>query len=342
MTTERFLVTGGLGCLGAWTVKRLLDEGAGVYTYDLSTNPYRLRLVLDDKALARVNVIQGDVTDLDGLETVVRENRITHVIHLAALQAPYVKADPVLGAKVNVVGTTAVLEMALRLRSQLDGVVYASSGSVYGADQMSVTRLQGSEAPHNPSWLYGVFKLANEGTARIYWQDYGLAAVGVRPCGIIYGPGRDRGFSSSPSKAMVAATIGSDYHITFDATGVFEYAKDVAAIFVRAARANAKGAPVCNLGGTAGSTSEIRSLIQALLPSSAAKLSLSDLRIVTPTDFDEQAIVDLIGPIAWTPLSDGVRESIEIMQSALQLGKLNVQLEEPATGADVAMPLGES
>ena len=32
---ERFLVTGALGCIGAWTVKRLVDEGVPVWTYDL-------------------------------------------------------------------------------------------------------------------------------------------------------------------------------------------------------------------------------------------------------------------------------------------------------------------
>ncbi len=56
MLDGRFLVTGAMGCLGAWTVKRLLDEGAMVCAYDRATNPHRLRLLIDDQALARVNV----------------------------------------------------------------------------------------------------------------------------------------------------------------------------------------------------------------------------------------------------------------------------------------------
>ncbi len=32
---ERFLVTGALGCIGAWAVKHLVDEGVPVWTYDL-------------------------------------------------------------------------------------------------------------------------------------------------------------------------------------------------------------------------------------------------------------------------------------------------------------------
>ena len=118
MPDERFLVTGAMGCLGAWTVKRLLDDGAAVWAYDLATHPHRMRLIMDDRTLSKVTFLVGDITDLDRFERVVREHRITHIIHLAALQVPFVKADPVLGASVNVVGTTVVLESARRCREQ--------------------------------------------------------------------------------------------------------------------------------------------------------------------------------------------------------------------------------
>ncbi len=47
--TDRFLVTGALGCIGAWTVRRLLAEGTDVVTYDLPGDPHRLRLVVDEQ-----------------------------------------------------------------------------------------------------------------------------------------------------------------------------------------------------------------------------------------------------------------------------------------------------
>ena len=53
MSDERFLVTGALGCIGAWSVKQLLDENVPVWTYDLPGNPHRLKLILDDDALAK-------------------------------------------------------------------------------------------------------------------------------------------------------------------------------------------------------------------------------------------------------------------------------------------------
>ena len=39
MSAERFLVTGALGCIGAWTVKRLLDENVEVWTYRFAGQP---------------------------------------------------------------------------------------------------------------------------------------------------------------------------------------------------------------------------------------------------------------------------------------------------------------
>src|SRR5437660_461773 len=114
MTDERFLVTGALGCIGAWTVKQLLDEQAPVWTYDLPGNPHRLKLILEEAALAKVNFISGDITDAAAFEKAVIEHGITHIVHLAALQVPLVRADPIQGARVNVVGTTIVLETCKR------------------------------------------------------------------------------------------------------------------------------------------------------------------------------------------------------------------------------------
>src|SRR5438067_1709412 len=301
MLGERFLVTGAMGCLGAWTVKRLLDDGAAVWAYDLAAHPHRMRLIMDDQTLSKVTFLVGDVTDLDRFERVVREHRITHIIHLAALQVPLVKADAVLGASVNVVGTTVVLEGARRCREQLSGLVYASSGGVFGPHEANPSRPLTHDTPLNPPTLYGVFKQANEGTARIYWQDYEVPSLGLRPCGIVYGLGRDQGMSSPPSKALLAAAVGVPYRIGFDTSTVFEYAKDVAALFVRAARAGVKGAPVYNLGGVPATMSGIVALIEAAAPEARGRLTIADQVLVGPTEVDEQPLADVIGPLEWTP-----------------------------------------
>ncbi len=57
--TERFLVTGSAGCIGAWAVRLLVDEGVGVVGFDSSENRSRLRLLLSDEALDGVKLKAG-------------------------------------------------------------------------------------------------------------------------------------------------------------------------------------------------------------------------------------------------------------------------------------------
>jgi UDP-glucuronate 4-epimerase len=164
-----YLVTGAYGALGAWVVRALLDREQEVVTYDLGGSDHRLRLALTGDELDALRRIDGDVTDLAALERVMDEHDVTTVIHLAALQVPFVRDDPVLGSRVNVTGTVNVLEAVRRRGDGMGPVVYASSIAAMKADA------------EYPSTLYGVFKLANEGTAAGSFADFGVPSVGLRP-----------------------------------------------------------------------------------------------------------------------------------------------------------------
>src|SRR5215218_6228342 len=175
---ERFLVTGANGCIGAWTVAQLVGEGTPVVALDASDDDHRLRLVLDESTLGDLTRVRGDITDLDTLERTLDEHGITHVIHLAALQVPFCRADPPLGARVNVVGTVNVFEAVARRAGHMGAVVYASSVAAYDALDDTTT---GAAMEGVPSTLYGVYKRANEGTASVYAAEQGIASVGLRP-----------------------------------------------------------------------------------------------------------------------------------------------------------------
>ncbi|MGZ4371164.1 MAG: NAD-dependent epimerase/dehydratase family protein, partial [Gaiellaceae bacterium] len=235
---ECFLVTGALGCIGAWSCAQLVREDVPVILYDLGTNRERLELIMSPDELEQPTLLHGDVTDLDHLEQTIRENGITHVIHLAAMLVPLVKADPTRGAAVNVVGTTNVFEAAKR--QGVRGIAYASSAAVYGPD--SGPRI---EDAGEPTTLYGVFKLANEGTANIYFDDYGVGSVGLRPY-VVYGPGRDQGLTADPTLAMEAAARGEGFEMRWGGRCQLQYAADAARIFIAAARAEHGGAAVFN------------------------------------------------------------------------------------------------
>ena len=324
MEAERFLVTGALGCIGAWAVRRLLEEGTQVWTYDLPGSEHRLRLVLRDDQLERVRRISGDITDQAAFERAVADNRITHVVHLAGLQVPFVRADPVQGARVNVVGTTIVFETVRRAAGQVRGLSYASSLGVYGPPDLYPPGPLGHDAPLRPPTLYGVFKQANEGTAAIYWQEHGIASVGLRPY-VVYGPGRDQGMTSTPTKAMLAAAIGRPYHISYGGRAVFQHAADAAAAFVRAARHAGRGAPVYNLGGSSATMAEIVAAIEAAAPAARGAITFEPVQLPNPEDVDSAALDAALGPIGWVPLAEGVRRTVEHFRAAAEAGRVDVE-----------------
>ena len=260
---ERFLVTGANGCIGAWVVAQLTGEGTAVVALDASDDDHRLRLVLDEPALAAAPRARVDITDLDALERALDEHAITHVVHLAALQVPFCRADPPLGARVNVVGTVNVLEAAARRADRIAGpVVYASSVAAYDALEEGETA---AEMQRVPSTLYGVYKRANEGTASVYAAERGSPASG---CARTRSTGRaaTRDSRQRPTVAMLAAAAGRPYTLPFGGAYQLQYAPDVAAAFVAAARGAATGAEVRDIGGPAVHTDDVIAAIEAAAP----------------------------------------------------------------------------
>jgi nucleoside-diphosphate-sugar epimerase len=322
--SEHFLVTGAFGCIGAWTVKRLIDEGVAVTTYDLPGDPRRLKLIMSPEALAQVTMIAGDITDERAVEQAIVDNEISHVVHLAALQVPFVRADPILGASVNVVGTAIVFETVRRHADQVRGLTYASSVGVYGPATSYPPGPLGHDAPLAPPTLYGVTKQANEGYARIFWQDHGLPSVGLRPF-FVYGPGRDQGISATPTKAMAAAAVGRDYRISFGGTAVYQHADDVAGVFIRAARTMTDGAPVFNLGGTRAAMADVVAAIEAAAPAMVGRITYVADPLPVPEGVDGSPLEAQIGPVSWMPLDEGVRRTIEHFRAAAAAGTLDVE-----------------
>ena len=313
---ETALVTGALGCLGAWVARAFLDEGAAVVAYDLRIeDPHRLRLVLGEKDAARVLREQGDVTDVERLGSAMDAHEVTRVVHLAGLQVPFCRADPPLGARVNVEGTVAVFEAVKARRDRIPGVALASSAAVYGPDVHSPAPETG---PFSPRTHYGVYKLANEGTARIYWQDDGIPSIAIRPY-VVYGPGRDQGLTSGPTLAMAAAARGEGLTIGYGGRAQYDYAPDVGTAFARASATVAEGAVAANYPGVPATTEEIVAAIELAAPAAAGKLGWADTTLPFPAELEAAALERAIGALPRTPLADGVAATIEHFRRAREL-----------------------
>jgi UDP-glucuronate 4-epimerase len=305
---SRYLVTGAFGAIGVWTIRSLLDRGHEVVSFDVGEQAPRMAIALSPDEIERIVRVRADITDLNVVERALDEHAITHVIHLAALQVPFVRADPPLGARVDVLGTVNVFEAVRRRRDRLAPLVYASSIAALGDEE-------------HPSTLYGVFKRSNEGTGIRYFADYGVSSIGIRPH-TVYGPARDQGLTSAPTTALLAAAAGVRYHIPFGGSVQMQYTADVGEAFVRASELDHEGASVHNLDGPVVSMPELLGLIEHEVPETRGQITAADEPLPFPPGVDGSSFVELIGGSVMRPIDDGVTESIERFRALLADGRV--------------------
>jgi UDP-glucuronate 4-epimerase len=184
------LITGPAGFIGFHVAKTLLDRGDRVVGIDNLNDYYDVRL--KEARLALLSAYPGfvfaelDVADRDGVFALVERHKdLRSIIHLAAqagvrysLENPYAYIDS------NVMGTLVMLEAARRIDG-LPAITYASSSSVYGANQKQPFSVE--DRVDDPVSLYAATKRSCELLARAYSHLYGLPATGLRFF-TVYGP----------------------------------------------------------------------------------------------------------------------------------------------------------
>ena len=260
---DTYLVTGGMGCIGAWALYYLQRNGKRAVNFDLSKDRHRIDWLMGAEEQQDITFVQGDLRDTDAVKAVFAAHNITRVIHLAALQVPFCRANPVLGAQVNVTGTVNIFEAARE--SGVGHIAYASSIGVYGPPSEFPPGLIANDAPQHPRTLYGAYKVCNEQTAKVYFHDIGISSTCLRPY-TVYGVGRDQGLTSEPTHALVAAAKGQPYTIGFGGTMQFQHAADVARQFILAAEQPLDGAYGFNLGGEPVSVGDFVAIAKSILP----------------------------------------------------------------------------
>lgn len=318
---DKFLLTGSMGCIGAWVLRNLTDQGVEVVATDVQSDPTRPSLLLDDSEIAAINWQTLDVTDVQAVDKMVADNGVTHIVHLAGLQIPFCRANPSLGAAVNVTGTTNIFEAARH--HGVKGVSYASSIGVMGPPENYPDTPIPDDVPLIATTLYGVYKAANEKTAGVYWQDWQVPSVGLRPY-VVYGVGRDQGMSADPAKAVLAAAAGKPFHIRFDGPIALQHANDVAQIFINSARVAAGGgAPVCNLRGDVIEVDAFVALLKDIVPE--AKVTFEkNTPLPYPADMDDSGLRGVLGDVPYTPLREAIEADLARFSDLLQTDKVDM------------------
>jgi nucleoside-diphosphate-sugar epimerase len=302
------LVTGAGGCIGSWTLALLTSAGVPAVAFDLSDDRRRPRLLMTADELAEVPWITGDIADTAAVGEAVAQHSIRAIIHLAALQVPFCKADPVAGAKANVVGTVNVFEAARQ--HGLQRVAYASSIAAH------------SFFPGAPwlATLYGAYKLCDEMIARTYAEDWGVPSVGIRP-GVVYGVARDQGLTSKTTVAILAAAAERPYAVPFSGDVSALHAGEVASAFIKAVSMEREGAHVFDLNGRPTTVAAWLDIVRALAP--GAQLNVAGDPLPFPADLSDEPIRQYLGDYGPVPLEEGIEETYAAFRRLLAAGALS-------------------
>jgi nucleoside-diphosphate-sugar epimerase len=298
------LVTGAGGCIGSWALTLLTDAGVPVSAMDLTEDRRRPKLLMAESELAQVQWFTGDIADTAAVNHAVEKSGAKAIIHLAALQVPFCRADPVAGAKVNVVGTINVFEAARKYG--VKRIAYASSIAAHGVFD-----------PKTAATLYGAYKFANEQTSRVYAQDWQIPSVGLRP-GVVYGIGRDQGMTSKTTVAILAAAAGKPYTIPFRGPVSWLHAGEVASAFIRAVSRDRNGAEVFDINGVASTVEQSVDLIRKISPD--AKIDIAGDALPFPMALSDQPVRSYLGDYGSISMEDGIRQTHDMFASLLAKG----------------------
>lgn len=184
----KILVTGTAGFIGNHLALRLLQRGDEVVGVDNLNDYYDVNL--KKSRLARIENhhnytdIRADIADREVIANIFEQHRPQRVVNLAAqagvrysIENPHAYIDS------NIVGFINVLEGCRH--HQVEHLVYASSSSVYGANEAMPFSVH--DNVDHPLSLYAASKKANELMAHTYSNLYGLPTTGLRFF-TVYGP----------------------------------------------------------------------------------------------------------------------------------------------------------
>ncbi len=329
------LITGGTGCIGSITIHKLLQsqEVEKIVVASRSNNSDPLKLWQGDTLDSRIEFVTLDVSDYDAIEKVVNQVSPTHIIHLGAYQSPDCSKYHIAGMEINTGGTMALFDVAEQLPN-LKKMVFASSGAVYGMRAMYPQSTISEDAQLAPPNHYGIWKLAGEHLARLFYDNTKVPTVCLR-LNTTYGKGRDKGKTSAPTNALKAIAQGATsgqvipFEMPYQGRENYHFVEDVGEHFATCALQPFNGFGAFNIKGQTIEVADFLSIINE----QAAKLGIGEFAKLSiagdaepnlfVSDLNHEKIEAEFTGLPLTSISDGVYHSLVAFQEMAKKGVLN-------------------
>lgn len=325
------LVTGGTGQLGVYVCEELIRGGNNVVVYDFKPN-------LADIAhfSSKVKVLSGDVLDFEDVADVVRKNKITHIVHLAAMLVLESKERPAKSIRTNCDGTNNVFEVSRLL--DVSRTLFTSSVVVYGLQKYYPNlKVSEDDFPHCPAEPYSIAKFANESMSQFYRDTYGLDLMCLRLTGA-WGPGRYWGYTGRFNDFIKNVALGREAVMPEDfaykrAKIRWLYVKEMASALVYALFADKSkvNSHIYNTGSSKPfNSADIVNSLGELVPGSKISFKETDSPTVTSStiagpsglDVDCSRLYDQLGFKEKLSMGEALKDMVNYERSKAQMSPL--------------------
>lgn len=332
---HKIFITGGTGCIGSVTIYKLLQstEVEKIVIATRSNNADPLKLWMGENLDPRLEFVTLDVSNYSEIERVLFEVNPTHIIHLGAYQSPDCSRDHIGGMEINTGGTMALFDAAEKL-SNLKRFVFASSAAVYGMRSMYPQEIIHEDVPLAPPNHYGIWKLAGEHVARLFYDNTKVPTICLR-LNTTYGKGRDKGKTSAPTNALKAIAMGSvsgkllPFEMPYQGRENYHFVEDVGAQFAAVTMQNYQGFGAFNIQGE---TIPIKSFLE-LAAYQAKELGMGDFASLSIVkngppnlfvcDLDHSKIASTFSNLPLIDISEGIRKSLLEFKDMAEKGTLS-------------------
>ncbi len=307
MADRTVLVTGAAGFIGSHAAEALRAAGYSIVGVDNFCDFYDRRWKEANLKTAKIDVEEMDITDGPAIAGLVKKIKPYAILHLAAMAGVRPSIErPVYYAKVNVEGTTHLLQAAVE--NGVEKFLFASSSSVYG-NQKKVPFSEEDDV-NEPISPYAATKRAGELICHSYWHLYRMPISCLRFF-TVYGPRQRPDLAIHKFTRLIAAgkpiPIFGDGSTSRDYTFVADIVNGIRAALDRCERYR-----IYNLGGSEPVT---LSHLVSELEKAIGKKAIIERKAAQPGDV-ERTFADLtrstaeLGYKPQTPLSEGLKKFV--------------------------------
>lgn len=332
---QTIFITGGTGCIGSVTIHKLLQssEVKKIVVATRSNNTAPLKLWLGAALDPRLEMVTLDVADYKATEAILKKVNPTHIVHLGAYQSPDCSKYHVRGMEINTGGTMALFDAAEKLMN-LERFVFASSAAVYGMRSMYTQDSIPENVPLAPPNHYGIWKLAGEHLARLFYDNTAVPTICLR-LNTTYGKGRDKGKTSAPTNALKAIAMGKatqnviPFQMPYQGRENYHFVEDVGAHFAACTLQPFEGYGAFNIKGETIAIKEFLRIVEV----QANELGMGDyvqlsVKGEAPpnlfvSDLNHDKIASAFKNLPLTAIEKGIRKSLLEFSDMAEQGILN-------------------